>query len=47
MYQPDGRYFEDDDGFGAEKCEEIILYAYLNEKGRVVTPFSIDVSLSE
>lgn len=37
--QPDGRYFEDEDGFGAEKCEEIILYSRLNEKGFFTEPF--------
>ena len=47
MYQPDGRYFEDDDGFGAENCEKIILYAYLNEKGRFVTPFALTASYCE
>ena len=39
-YQPDGQYFEDDDGFGGTDSEEVILYAYLNEKGRFITTFS-------
>jgi hypothetical protein len=47
MYQPDGRYFEDEDGFGGKNCEEIMLYSYLNEKGRFVTPFSLTVSYSK
>lgn len=37
--QPDGRYFEDDDGFGAEDCEEIILYSYLDTNGNFTEPF--------
>ena len=37
--QPDGRYFEDDDGFGSEDCEEITLYSYLNENGEFTEPF--------
>lgn len=37
--QPDGRYFEDSDGFGAEKCEEINLYSYINEHGNFTGPF--------
>ena len=38
--QPDGRYFEDEDGFGAEHCEEIVLYSYLDENGRFTEPFA-------
>ncbi|MBQ7922855.1 MAG: hypothetical protein IJ325_09835 [Clostridia bacterium] len=38
--QPDGRYFEDEDGFGAENCEEICLYSYLDEDGKFTKPFS-------
>ena len=37
--QPDGRYFEDSDGFGAEKCEEINLYSYIDEHGNFTGPF--------
>ena len=37
--QPDGRYFEDEDGFGAEKCEEICLYSCLDEDGKFTEPF--------
>ncbi len=39
MLQPDGRYFEDEDGFGAEHCEEITLYSYLDEDGKFTEPF--------
>ena len=37
--QPDGRYFEDEDGFGAENCEEITLYSYLDTNGVFTEPF--------
>ena len=37
--QPDGRYFEDEDGFGAENCEEITLYSYLDTNGLFTEPF--------
>ena len=37
--QPDGRYFEDEDGFGAENCEEVILVSYLNTDGKFSEPF--------
>jgi len=37
--QPDGRYFEDEDGFGSEDCEEITLYSYLNENGEFTEAF--------
>lgn len=37
--QPDGRYFADEDGFGAEKCDEIWLYSYIDEKGSFTGPF--------
>ena len=37
--QPDGRYFADEDGFGAEKCEEIILYSYIDNNGFFMEPF--------
>jgi len=39
--QPDGRYWADDDGFGAEKEEEIVLYTYLNMEGKFTSPFRI------
>lgn len=37
--QPDGRYFEDEDGFGAEDCEEICLYSSLDAEGMFTEPF--------
>lgn len=37
--QPDGRYFEDEDGYGAENYEEVTLYSYLNEDGMFTEPF--------
>lgn len=39
LLQPDGRYFEDEDGFGAEYCEEIEMYSYLDEDGKFTEPF--------
>ena len=36
--QPDGRYWADADGFGAENDEEIVLYSVLKD-GRLTTPF--------
>ena len=39
--QPDGRYWSDDDGFGAEDDFEIILYADLDNKGNFTSPFRI------
>lgn len=40
LIQPDGRYFEDEDGFGAEHCDEIEVYSFLDEQGRFTEPFS-------
>lgn len=39
--QPDGKYWADDDGFGAENDVEIVLYAYLTEDGKFMAPFRI------
>ena len=39
--QPDGRYWEDDDGFGSESGAELILYAYLNDEGVFTSKFKI------
>ncbi len=39
--QPDGRYWADADGFGAENDSEIILYADLDAKGVFKEPFRI------
>lgn len=38
--QPDGRYFQDEDGFGAENCEEIWLRSYIDERGNFTEPFT-------
>ena len=37
--QPDGRYWEDENGFGGESDQEILLYTYLDEKGNFTGPF--------
>lgn len=39
--QPDGRYWADYDGFGADNDYEIILYAFLTEDGKFESPFRI------
>ena len=36
---PDGRYFEDEDGFGGEPCNETTVYAFMDTLGRMVIPF--------
>ena len=41
LIQPDGRYFEDEDGFGAEHCAEIEMYSELDENGQFTRPFSL------
>ncbi len=38
--QPDGRYWEDEDGFGGSSDEEIILYSYFDCTGTFLAPFS-------
>lgn len=40
MVQPDGRYAEDETGYGADKEDEVVLYSYINRKGEFVTPFA-------
>ncbi len=37
--QPDGRYFEDEDGFGGENCEEITVGSYMDSDGNFTEPF--------
>ena len=39
--RPDGRYWMDSWGFGAEDYEWVDLYAYINEKGQFATPFKL------
>lgn len=41
-YQPDGDYFTDDCCFGRNDSQEIILYAYMDKKGRFSTNFSLN-----
>lgn len=36
---PDGRFFEDEDGFGGENCNETTIYAFIDTLGNVVIPF--------
>ncbi len=39
--QPDGRYWEDEDGFGATNDLEITLYSFLDIDGNIAQPFKI------
>jgi hypothetical protein len=39
--QPDGRFWEDEDGFGGTSDDEIVLYSYLAENGGFTAPFRI------
>ena len=39
--QPDGRYWEDEDGFGGNSDEEVTLYAFLDENGDFTGPFRV------
>lgn len=36
---PDGLYFADEDGFGAEPNNEVNVYAYIDRDGRTIIPF--------
>jgi hypothetical protein len=36
---PDGQYFADEDGFGAENCGETTIYGYIDDRGNVLIPF--------
>ena len=36
---PDGRYFEDEDGFGGENCNETTVYGYIDIHGIMMIPF--------
>lgn len=40
VYQPDGRYWEDDADFGRTNDDEIILYSLMNTSGDFIQPFS-------
>lgn len=39
--QPDGRYWEDEDGFGMTPEEEIVLYTFLDLDGNFTDPFKL------
>lgn len=39
--QPDGRYWEDEDGFCGESDEEVCLCSHIDEKGRFTHPFCL------
>ena len=39
--QPDGRYYADADGFGAEYQTEIRLYSFIDDEGEFEGPFRI------
>ncbi len=39
--QPDGWYWADEGGFGAEDDDEVRLYSYLDENGSFTIPFRI------
>ncbi len=39
--QPDGRYWNDCDGFGGTSDSEIILYTYIDENGNFLSPFKV------
>lgn len=39
--QPDGRYWEDEDGFGMENDVEIKLYSFLDANGNFEAPFRL------
>ena len=36
---PDGRYFQDDDGFGMTSDHEFDIYGFIDREGTVVVPF--------
>lgn len=36
---PDGRYFEDEDGYGGQRCNETRVYAFMDTVGNIVIPF--------
>lgn len=39
--QPDGRYWEDDDGFGGNNTLEMLLYTFIDDQGNFTGPFRI------
>lgn len=41
VVQPDGRFWEDEDGFGAPPDDEIKLSAIIDQDGQFITPFRL------
>ena len=41
MLYPDGRYFEDEDGFGGEDNDELKVYCIMDDNLEVVRPFTV------
>ena len=39
--QPDGRYWEDEEGFGGNSDQEIILYTFFDDTGTFLAPFKV------
>lgn len=37
---PDGRYFADEDGYGAENCSELIAESKIDKNGKLLQPFT-------
>ncbi len=40
LLQPDGRYYADEDGFGWEDDEDIVLHSLMDTTGKFIVPFS-------
>ena len=41
MLYPDGRYFEDEDGFGGEDNDELMVYCVMDDDFNVIRPFTV------
>ena len=41
MLYPDGRYFEDEDGFGGEDNDELKVYCIMDDNLEVIRPFTV------
>ena len=41
MLYPDGRYFEDEDGFGGEDNDELTVYCIMDDDLNVIRPFTV------
>ena len=41
MLYPDGRYFEDEDGFGGEDNDELMVYCIMDDNLEVIRPFTV------